>query len=232
MQEGGNLPAHFLDGLEPLRWPFPEHSGPVAVFSRVADHCAALHPAEWAFIAKAGRERRLAYSSGRRAARRALAALDIHNYALVAKGRRPVWPEGVVGSITHSTDLAVAVVGRASRWAALGTDVERQGRVSARIAGRVLNAAERKALPDTGWRTALFSAKESVYKAVHPLCGVFLAFEDVEIAITERGHGFTARAPRQGPATAHVAAGKGFFFRYAGHWLALFVVPARGEQTS
>ena len=221
------MPAHFRDGLDPLDWPLRDEAALTAVFVRVGEHFASLHPAERAFVAAAGRKRTLAYSSGRRAARCALATLGIHNHPLVARDGAPVWPDGVAGSLTHSATLAVAVVARAVRWAGVGVDLERYGRVSARIASRVLSAAEREALPDAGWRTALFSAKESVYKAVHPLCGEFLAFRDVEITVSECRNRFTAATTRPCASATRVAAGDGHFCRYAGHWLALFVIAAR-----
>ena len=46
--------------------------------------------------------RRAEYSSGRRVAREALALLGIKNFGVAARGRVPMWPPGVVGSITHS----------------------------------------------------------------------------------------------------------------------------------
>ena len=43
--------------------------------------------------------------------------------------RQPVWPSGVVGSITHTAGLCAAVVAESSRFAALGVDTEIAGAV-------------------------------------------------------------------------------------------------------
>ena len=221
------MSAHFHDGVDTLDWPFVGDRKLVAVFVQVADHAASLHPAERELVAKAGSVRRRTFASGRRAARLALGELGIENSPVLSLARAPVWPQGVVGSITHSASLAAAVVGRAAHWAGVGVDLVRRSRLSARVAKRVLGAAERDALPDAEWGTALFSAKESVYKAVNPLCGEFLAFQDVRITIAADASAFTAATTRPCPSAPVAAAGEGRFFRYSGHWLTVFVVAAR-----
>lgn len=225
------MAAHFHDGVDALDWPFVGKRKLVAVFVRVADHAASLHPTERELVAEAGSSRLRTFASGRRAARLALGELGIKNNALLSRGRAPAWPHGVVGSITHSDSLAAAVVGRAAHWAGVGVDLVRRSPLSARVAKRVLGAAERETLPDAEWGTALFGAKESVYKAVNPLCGEFLAFQDVRISITADASAFTAATTRSCPSAPVVAAGEGRFFRYRGHWLTVFVVAAdRNDQ--
>lgn len=219
------MTARFLDGLGALDWPFNGDRPLAAVFVRVTDHSASLHPAERELVAHGGRARLRAFSSGRRAARCALGELGVRGQAVLARGRAPLWPAGVVGSITHSATLAAAVAGHAANWAGVGADLTPGGRVSARVAQRVLLPVEREALPSHEWRTAMFSAKESVYKAVHPLCGEFLAFRDVRITVVD-GSAFTAATTRTCASTAAVAAGEGRCFRYAEHWLTVFVVAA------
>ena len=220
------MTARFKGGLAPLDWPFDGDRPLAAAFVPVADNSASLHPAERELIANAGRARVMAFSSGRRAARRALNELGVRNQPVLAHGRAPLWPTGVVGSITHSDSLAAAVAGRAAHWAGVGADLTTQGRLSARAAQRVLLPAERAALPDgEDWRTALFSAKESVYKAVNPICGEFLAFQDVQITV-EGTSAFTAATTRPCASAPMVAAGEGRFFRYANHWLTVFAVTA------
>ena len=219
------MTARFLDGLGALDWPFGGDRPLAAVFARVTDHSASLHPAERELVANGGRARLRAFSSGRRAARCALGELGVYDQPVLARGRAPLWPAQVVGSITHSATLAGAVAGYAAHWAGVGADLTPQGRLSARVAQRVLLPEERETLPNDEWRTALFSAKESVYKAVNPLCGEFLAFRDVRITVVD-GSVFTAATTRTCASTAAVAAGEGSFFRYADHWFTVFVVAA------
>lgn len=220
------MTAFFHDGLKAFDWPFVGDANLVAVFVRVRDRAASLHPAERELVAGAASARVKTFSSGRYAARLALDELGVNSGALLRRGRAPAWPQEVVGSITHSAALAAAVVGRAARWAGVGVDLEPQHRLGVRVAQRVLGAAERAALPDAGWCSAAFSAKESVYKAANPMCGEFLAFRDVRITIAGDASAFTAATTRPCASTPIVAAGEGRIFRHSGHWLTVFAVAA------
>ena len=214
------MQAQFLDSLAPFAWPL-ESSDLAAACGCVADHRESLLPEERLALANVGTVRADAYSSGRRVAHEALRGINIDGCAIGKRGRVPVWPSGVVGSITHSRALAIAVVARRKRFAALGVDVEPFGRISRRVAERVLSERERSRLVDDSWRTLLFSAKEAVYKALNPLTGEFLAFRDVEIV---HGDGrFTARTTRPCASTSAIAVGEGFFLAAYDHWLTLFV---------
>ena len=79
---------------------------------------ADLHPAEQACIAKAGLKRRLDFAAGRVCARRAMAQLGVDGLPLlVGEKGQPVWPPGIVGSISHCEGHygAAATPGRAAR---------------------------------------------------------------------------------------------------------------------
>ncbi len=106
---------------------------------------------------------------------------------LRGKGRTPLWPEGVVGSIAHSGGMAAAAAADAARYAGIGLDLERVGRGSERLMKRILRPEERApllALP-AAWRepafATIFSVKEGIYKALHPATGVFLGFQDAAL---------------------------------------------------
>ena len=217
------MQAEFLDGLAPFEWPLS--SGDLgAACGRVADHRESLLPAERQALAKVGERRGAEFSSGRRVARAALQGIGLHDVAIGRRGRAPAWPSCVVGSIAHSRRLAIALVGRSARYAAIGLDVEPLGRTTRRVAERVLSQRERAGLADDSWHTLLFSAKEAVYKAVNPLVGEFLEFRDVEVAAG--GGRFKAATRRHLASTAAVASGEGFFLSIYGHWLPIFVCRA------
>ena len=150
--------------------------------------------------------------------------LGIGASAVTARSRIPVWPAGVVGSITHSRELALAMVGRDDAVAGTGVDLEREHRVDARVAAQVLSAEERRRLSEEDWRTMLFAAKEAVYKAVNPLVGEFLAFADVEVSANRDGT-FAAVTTRPRKSTSRIRKGRGCFLRTGGHWLCVFLVP-------
>ena len=215
--------TRFLDGIEPFELPFAGRDLAV-VCGRVGDHASELLTAERVGLERMGDVRRAEYSSGRRVARCALGLLGFADQPVSAHGRIPVWPPGVVGSITHSRTLALAIVARADGMRGVGVDLERERRVDERIAARVLVPREREQLAEQDWRTMLFAAKEAVYKAVNPLVGEYLEFADVEISAEADGT-YRAAMTRPGESQATVEAGRGWFRHVDGHWFCVFLVP-------
>lgn len=151
-----------------------------------------LLPAERALLqGRASARREADFALGRHCARRALALLGVPEAEslplLRGEGRAPRWPEGVVGSISHSAGMAAAAAAWSTDYAGIGLDLERIGRVKARLSRRILRPAERaalEALPPAGQAEALavvFSGKESIYKALNPATGIYLGFQDAEL---------------------------------------------------
>ncbi len=129
------------------------------------------------------------FSAGRQCAREALARLGQAPVALpVGPGRAPLWPAGIIGSISHTAEIAVAVVARRAQVRSLGIDVESADPLAAELLALVCRDAERAALAVSGLEPGpgaklLFSAKESLYKCLWPLTGVFLEFHDLGIRL-------------------------------------------------
>jgi 4'-phosphopantetheinyl transferase EntD len=99
----------------------------------------------------------------------------------------PVWPAGVVGSLAHDQDVAVAAVATVDRIAALGIDVEPAEELPPDLIDIVATPKERPGTDSQLYHgRLLFAAKEAVYKAVHPLDGIFLEHHDVQIDFGER----------------------------------------------
>lgn len=166
---------------------FPE--GAIAVASRGgADEPCDLLPAESEALGPTTKERRREFALGRNCARRALAALGIADFALLrAPDRRPLWPDGIVGSITHTDSFVVAVAARRGAIDGLGIDTEIVGAVRERLWPKIAGAAEREwlaALPhrQRAFATALlFSAKEAFYKCQYPRLSQRFGFHDVAV---------------------------------------------------
>lgn len=102
----------------------------------------------------------------------------------------PVWPDGIVGSMTHCTGLRAAVVGSSKLFGALGIDAEVLLPLPPELLPLVTTPGERRMLvqlddkaPDIPWGRLLFSAKESVYKAWYALGGPWLGFDECEIQL-------------------------------------------------
>jgi 4'-phosphopantetheinyl transferase EntD len=111
----------------------------------------------------------------------------------------PAWPRGWVGSLAHDAEYAIALVGSIRDYAALAVDVEPLLPLPEDAARLVISARERaqiESLPGgwPRWSRALFGAKECVHKALNPLTGVFLDFDEVEISFDQASPSFRAIA--------------------------------------
>ncbi len=162
---------------------------------------AALLPEEEASLSpRAVAKRRREFAAGRACARAALARLGIRDFPLRSESdRAPLWPAGIVGSLSHCGDFCGVAVARRGSIAGLGLDVERARPLQERVARMIGTPAERDrlaALPDLPqglWDMVTFCAKESTYKCFYPLARLFLDFHDVEIDLEPATGSFIAR---------------------------------------
>lgn len=184
--------------LELLRSMFPAG---VAVAAGLEGDPEQLPEDERRAIARAIPKRALEFARGRACARAALAELGVEVPAIpVAPNRAPIWPAGVVGSITHCDGFVAAAVARGSTVAGLGVDAETaQPPLDPGV--RRLVCTEREVArfddlpsnPGADWARVVFSAKEAVHKVVSPRAGITLGFHDVELEIDARAGTFQVR---------------------------------------
>lgn len=212
----------FLDDIEPFEPPLSATALALAV-GGVADHSATLLPPERHVLTAMNDQRVAEYSSGRRVAREALRQLGFVDIAIPRRGRVPLWPEGVVGSIAHSRHFALAIVGFSRCYRGVGADLVPERRVSTDVAARVLNESERSMASDETGYSRLFSAKEAIYKATNPATGEYLGFRDVELSMSA-GDRFEAKATKLCQSAPLLAAGEGYVRGAYGHWLTFFVI--------
>jgi 4'-phosphopantetheinyl transferase EntD len=98
----------------------------------------------------------------------------------------PEWPAGIIGSLSHDDDFAVAAAARRGPLAGLGVDVEPAKPLPVDLVDLVLSAAEqREANGDAVRQRLVFVAKEAVYKAIHPLDGTPLEYADIEVGLRD-----------------------------------------------
>lgn len=175
----------------------PDSPFPVEIAFAVASPDEAVPPpleAERSLLSpNASPERVQEFARGRHCARRALAAMgmaDAESRPVLRHGaRQPRWPAGVVGTITHSHGWAAAAVAPSARFAGVGLDLETVREPSEALLRRTTLPVERRWLGDlpedqrADAYTLLFSAKEAIYKALHPATGVFLGFYDAQVWI-------------------------------------------------
>jgi 4'-phosphopantetheinyl transferase EntD len=178
-------------------------------------------PAEAAAIANAVAKRRREFATVRYCARRAMASLGVPEAPLLpGPNREPLWPAGVVGSLTHCAGYRAAAVARRSDLAALGIDAEPHGPLPDGVLEAVTLAEERPLLerlaetePGVHWDRLLFCAKESVYKAWFPLTGRWLGFEQAAVTPLPGGE-FRAELRVPGPLLGGVE-----LTAFTGRWL-------------
>jgi 4'-phosphopantetheinyl transferase EntD len=166
-----------------------------------------LYPAEAALLVNAVPKRQQEFATVRHCARLALAELGVPPAPILPGVRgAPIWPAGIVGSMTHCTGYRAAAVGRTSQAGGIGIDAEVHGPLPAGVLDLVTSPTEREHLaslaasrPKVQWERVLFSAKESVYKVWSPRTGEWLGFEEAEVTFDPVAETFTARVLVPGP---------------------------------
>ena len=97
----------------------------------------------------------------------------------------PLWPDQVVGSMTHCDGYRGAVAAYSMQVRSLGIDAEPHLALPDGVLDHTSVAIEREVLAtrdDTiHWDRLLFCAKEATYKAWFPLTQRWLGFEDAHI---------------------------------------------------
>jgi 4'-phosphopantetheinyl transferase EntD len=129
---------------------------------------------------------------------RAGAALAMESLGLdpapvpVGRDRAPVWPAGVVGSISHTDTVSVAVAACSTDLLAVGIDIEMATIISQSQADMIATPGELSAAKVTGIDPGLllFSAKEATYKCIYPDIGRFVDFRDLVLQIDEKKMSF------------------------------------------
>ncbi len=142
-------------------------------------------------IAQSVAKRQAEFLVGRIAARSRLAALGIVQTQVgIGSARQPIWPAGVVGSISHTDSMAAAVVLPANRCVGVGIDLEQvadaqnQAALLSVVNQRELAQLSRSSnmMPLATLLTIVFSAKESFYKGAYGVVRRFFDFDCAELS--------------------------------------------------
>jgi enterobactin synthetase component D len=142
-------------------------------------------------------KRRIEFLAGRYCARRAmkgLAAGALPEAPPQDADGCPVWPPGIVGSISHTDQFATAAVVSSSGARGLGVDVEpvMSSDAAAELARLVASEDETRRVRQAADLTVaealtlVFSAKESLYKALFPPMRQRFDYLDCEIIRVDR----------------------------------------------
>ncbi len=165
------------------------------VEARPADWTGELMGSEANEVRSAIEKRQREFRAGRSCARRALRDLGFPAAPIpVGDMRQPIWPDGIVGSITHCDGYCAAAVATDTTAISLGIDAESNVPVADHVSSLVLTANDVfEGTPDPGVAPTMvaFSAKEALFKAWFPLNGIWLDFDDVEVRVTPVALHFT-----------------------------------------
>jgi 4'-phosphopantetheinyl transferase EntD len=161
-----------------------------------------IFPEEAPAIARAVIKRRIEFAAGRHCARMAMRELG-HSPCGIPRGadRAPVWPEGLVGSITHSSELCAAVVAPIQVLRSVGIDMEKIGAVPEALKERILRPDETSALDRSGspggadWLTLYFCLKEAAYKAFYPVARRMIEFQQMRVRVNAEHQCYVAEPP-------------------------------------
>jgi 4'-phosphopantetheinyl transferase EntD len=214
-----------------LRAALPEEVAVAALDARVARDglIGPEHAATQGMIERRRRE----FTGGRIAVRAALATLGLPPEAVpMGRDRAPLWPGGIIGSISHSADVCAAILARRGALRSLGLDVEMDRPLPTPLMEVCCGARERdwlstQAAEDRGRLAMLiFSAKECSYKCQYPLSGALLGYHDLVIEVDRAARAFRAVfAVTAGPFATGAALTGRFDFQ-AGQVMTVATLPA------
>lgn len=201
--------------------------GPIGLRTR------ADYPQEATAIAHAVPARQREFVAGRSYARLAMAALSVAPQAIgVGASRAPLWPAGIVGSISHGGGLCAALVAHGHDFLGVGLDVETAAALEADLVTHVCSEVELSSVPSSAARDGidvpklLFVIKEAVYKMYWPLAGHFLDFDDLQVDLIDSDR-FRATLSPDCPSVHGL---RRFGGRYGRHQRHLFAVAALGSH--
>jgi len=152
-----------------------------------------LHPAEREVAEGLAPLRRVSWIGGRIALRRALERVGLISGPILSTPRgAPRMPDNVMGSISHKSRLAAAIVAPTAHGT-VGFDLEQLAPERPKIERLVLTPSEREAIsvlpPEARWQGIItrFSVKECVFKALDPYVQRYIGFQEAAIALHADG---------------------------------------------
>jgi 4'-phosphopantetheinyl transferase EntD len=181
-----------------LRSLFPP--GVSVAFAVGPAEATALYPVEADSVSNAVPSRQREFALGRDCARRALAGLGLPPGPIPIDGdRAPVWPTGVVGSITHCEGFVGAAVAAGGPLRGLGFDAEPAVPLGTEIEPLICTADElrwakaARRPPAADWPKVMFCAKEAVYKCLAGSAGLLPDFRELAVTLRPERCAFSVR---------------------------------------
>lgn len=172
-------------------------------------------------------KRRAEFLAGRAMVKMAFQTLGLPDADIpIGPDRAPVWPLGVAGSISHARGHCAAILcANPERFTRhFGVDIEAYAspRAQAAIAKIALTESDRALLAASGPQaplasdrlaTLIFSAKETLFKALYPQVRAYFGFDAAALTASPAHDHLTLRLTR--PLHAKLPEGAEFTLRYA-----------------
>lgn len=176
------------------------------------DESRPLWPTELTYVVQAVPERRVEFSTGRHCARQALRQLGLPYQAIpVGTWREPLWPQGVIGSITHEREICIALALFKRPYQGVGIDLMRKHLTDENdLSAWILTSQEKSQLAAcslVNHTSLVFSIKESVIKVVSSMAGRFIDLREIQV-LHLHDNVFTAQCT-------------GYEGKITGHWVAV-----------
>lgn len=192
-----------------------------------------LWPAEEKAMARATPARRAEFAAGRTAARQAMRAIGaLPSEIPMAADRSPIWPRGIIGSISHHDGQCVAIAARRRAAGGLGVDLDSTVDLPGDLWSEILTTSECNWLSEQPEKTRgglakqIFSAKEAAYKALYPLSGRVVGFDAMTILPDPTHARFTAILQTSFGSVPAGTRLQGHMFTAQGHVLTALALPA------
>lgn len=152
-----------------------------------------LDPLERTLVSQAVDVRKAEFGDARWCAHQALSELGATGPVLRGERGMPLFPDGFVGSITHTQGFRAAVAAPYSSVRSIGIDAEPADALPEGVFDAIARASE---VPQMSKLVAagvtcpdrlLFCAKEATYKSWFPMTQRWLDFDQAEISLREDG---------------------------------------------
>ncbi len=142
-----------------------------------------------ASLMRAVPKRKAEFLAGRYLSRQALMALGFSNTSIgIGPSREPIWPEFSTGSISHAGGTAICAVGDSRKLKSIGLDIEDilSSEMAKNLISEILFDSEYELLDSHAYSysaivTLIFSAKESLFKALFSDVGAYFGFEAARV---------------------------------------------------
>lgn len=153
---------------------------------------------EQKLIERSCKKRRQEFKAGRIQAQNILRRLGVKRSPILSgKLRDPLWPEGIVGSISHCDKYCLVAAAKTKDYCSIGIDIENNDPLPGDLERFVCTPIEIEWIRSLkgkdsllSWSKIIFSAKESAYKCISPILQNFIDFKEAQITFTWPGTAF------------------------------------------